>query len=61
MYMKTGTIKYPTKFFSGRTAVILLSVLLICFSSMIGAADRDTANKTWIASWGASPTTFISF
>jgi lysophospholipase L1-like esterase len=59
--MKTETKKYHAEFLTRRAAIILISMLLICFSSIVTAADRDSANKTWVASWGASPTAFISF
>ena len=61
MYMKTGTTKYPAELLIRRTTVILISVFLICFSSMVSAAGRHPVNKTWVATWGASPTAFMSF
>jgi lysophospholipase L1-like esterase len=58
--MKTGT-KYLADFLTRRTAVIFITVFLVCSFSMVTATDRDTANETWVATWGASPMAFMSF
>ena len=58
MYYKSIKTKYLLDFFTRRTAALFIVVLLIFTSSQARAADHDAANKTWVATWGASPTAF---